>query len=103
VNSIPESDPICIPINGVLDLHGFRPKEIKDLLNEYLTECLQREIYEGRIIHGKGIGALRETVSAYLRKSPLVESFQVGDASGNWGTTLFCLNKPDGQAPNQDA
>jgi|TARA_B100001057_G_C22709935_1_gene895326 DNA-nicking Smr family endonuclease len=98
-----ESDPVCIPIDGVLDLHGFNPKEIKQLLDEYLSECLKREIYQGRIIHGKGTGTLRETVRANLLKNPLIESFQLGDTSGNWGTTLYSLKRPLDRLSNQDA
>ena len=49
-----QSDPVCIPIDGDLDLHGFNPKEVPHLLQEYLTECAKREIFNGRIIHGGG-------------------------------------------------
>lgn len=98
-----ESDPVCIPIDGVLDLHGFNPKEVPCLLQEYLTECAKREIFNGRIIHGKGIGTLRETVRAHLQTSPLIESFQVGDSNGNWGATLFSIKSPLHQGYNQDA
>ncbi len=98
-----ESDPVCIPINGVLDLHGFNPKEVPRLLEEYLKECAKREIFNGRIIHGKGVGTLRETVRSHLNKSPLIESFQVGDSNGNWGATLFSLKRPLTQVFNQDA
>ena len=98
-----ESDPVCIPIDGVLDLHGFNPNEVPHLLQEYLTECAKREIFNGRIIHGKGIGTLRETVRAHLHKSPLIESFQVGVSKGNWGATLFSLKRRLNQVFNQDA
>jgi hypothetical protein len=34
-----EEDPVRIPFDGVLDLHAFRPKDVKDLVSEYLREC----------------------------------------------------------------
>jgi DNA-nicking Smr family endonuclease len=57
-----EPEPIELPINGVRDLHTFRPADVKDLVPDYLNECRKRGIFQVRIIHGKGIGALRETV-----------------------------------------
>jgi len=87
-----EPDPIEIPIDGVLDLHQFRPSDIKYLLADYFEACLEKGILDVRVIHGKGIGTLRETVHAQLKKSPMVETFQIGDlGSGSWGATLVRL------------
>jgi len=87
-----EPDPIEIPIDGVLDLHQFRPSEVKPLLADYFEVCLEKGIHDVRVIHGKGTGTLRETVHGLLKKSPLVESFQLGDlGSGMWGATLVRL------------
>ena len=47
-------EPIQLPIDGVLDLHTFRPREIKDLVLDYLAACRERGIFQVRIIHGKG-------------------------------------------------
>ncbi len=33
-------EPTIIPIDGVLDLHTFSPREVRDLLDDYLTACL---------------------------------------------------------------
>jgi len=80
--------PITIPINGVLDLHTFSPREIKDLIPEYLEACRDKDILDVRIIHGKGIGALREAVHAILYRQPYIEKFQMADDfSGGWGAT----------------
>lgn len=87
-----EPDPIEIPINGELDLHTFRPSDIKHLLEDYFEACLEKGILKVRVIHGKGTGTLRETVHAQLRKSERVESFRLGDeSSGSWGATLVQL------------
>ncbi len=87
-----ESAPQELPINGVLDLHTFRPADIGDLIPDYLAECRQRGILQVRIIHGKGTGALRESVHAILKRLPEVVSF--GLAAGNiggWGATCVTL------------
>lgn len=85
-------DPVNFPIDGVLDLHTFRPGEVKDLLPEYLHACRGKGILEVRIIHGKGTGMLRETVHAILKRMPEVASFRLADeTAGSWGATLVKL------------
>lgn len=87
-----ESEPVRIPITDELDLHTFQPAEIASLLEEYLSACRDRGLGEVRIVHGKGTGTLRETVHALLRRSPLVDSFRLGnETSGGWGATLVRL------------
>src|SRR5256884_4610425 len=49
-----------LPIDGVLDLHTFKPKEINGLVIDYLAACQDKGIYQVRIIHGKGIGRSEE-------------------------------------------
>jgi hypothetical protein len=56
-----DDEPIQLPIDGVLDLHTFKPREVKELVLSYLAECQQKGIFQVRIIHGKGIGNLRRT------------------------------------------
>jgi len=85
-------DPIEVPITGTLDLHGFQPSEIKALIPEYLSICFERGIMQGRIIHGKGIGTLREIVHSQLRSNRHILSFALGEGdSGGWGSTSFTL------------
>lgn len=89
-----EDAPIEIPIDGVLDLHTFQPRDVQDLVVEYLAECRKRGIRRVRIVHGKGIGALRETVHATLRRLPEVESFGLAPATaGGWGATVVILRR----------
>ncbi|HYQ47767.1 MAG TPA: Smr/MutS family protein [Thermodesulfovibrionales bacterium] len=89
---IEESLPVALPVDGVLDLHTFRPGEVKDLLQEYLNACRDKDILEVRIIHGKGTGMLRETVHAILKRMPEVESFRTADeTAGGWGATIIRL------------
>jgi hypothetical protein len=85
-------DPVEIPIDGVLDLHTFSPKEVKDLVPEYIGECLRRGITEIRIIHGKGTGTLKTIVHSVLKKDPRVAGFKDAElGSGGWGATTASL------------
>ena len=89
-----EEGPVEYPIDGTLDLHTFHPRDVKDLVPDYLEECRARGILHVRIVHGKGTGALRETVHAVLRRLPEVASFRLGDeTSGGWGATLVRLTE----------
>ncbi|MEK6744111.1 MAG: Smr/MutS family protein [Nitrospirota bacterium] len=76
----------------MLDLHTFKPKDVKDLVPEYIAECRKQGILQIRIIHGKGIGTLRETVHALLAGMPEVDSFRLSDEqAGGWGATIVLL------------
>jgi DNA-nicking Smr family endonuclease len=87
-----DEEPLELPIDGVLDLHTFNPKQIKDLVPDYLAECRERGILQVRIIHGKGVGNLRRTVHAILAKHPSVISFTLDHPEyGGWGATLVRL------------
>jgi dsDNA-specific endonuclease/ATPase MutS2 len=87
-----DDDPVRIPITGELDLHTFRPRDVKDLVPEYLGECRKAGLRTVRVVHGKGIGHLRRTVHALLERDPNVESFTVaGEQLGGWGATVVRL------------
>jgi DNA-nicking Smr family endonuclease len=87
--------PIALPIDGTLDLHTFQPRDVKELVPDYLAECRERGILEVRIIHGKGTGALRRTVHAILSRLPEVVSFGLAlEDAGGWGATLVTLRAP---------
>jgi dsDNA-specific endonuclease/ATPase MutS2 len=87
-----DDDSVELPINGELDLHTFRPSDLGDLIPDYIEACLEKEIYRLRIIHGKGIGTLRETVHTLLRRDARVDRFELaGQSEGSWGATIVWL------------
>ncbi len=86
--------PVELPIDGVLDLHTFNPRQVRELLLDYIAACRERGIFEIRIIHGKGTGALRETVHTILGRLPGIASFRLaGEDGGGWGATLVELKR----------
>jgi DNA-nicking Smr family endonuclease len=87
-----QTEPVQLPIDGVLDLHTFRPQDVKGVVTDYLAECRVRGILQVRVIHGKGIGQLRQTVHSILAKHPDVTSFALaGEAYGGSGATMVHL------------
>jgi DNA-nicking Smr family endonuclease len=87
-----EPEPVQLPVDGTLDLHTFQPAQVKELLSDYLAACREKGIFEVRVIHGKGTGALRETVHSVLKRLPGVASFRLaGEDAGGWGATIVVL------------
>jgi dsDNA-specific endonuclease/ATPase MutS2 len=85
-------DPIRIPITDVFDLHSVPPRDVADVVREYLMEARHRGFRAIRIIHGRGIGVQREMVRSILKQTEFVETF--GDApgeAGGWGATVVTL------------
>jgi DNA-nicking Smr family endonuclease len=86
-------EPVEYPIDGELDLHQFRPSDIKELVTDYLELCQEKGILKVRVVHGKGIGTLRTTVHALLPNLETVKSFHLADdRSGGWGATWVYLH-----------
>ena len=87
-----DEGPVEIPITDSLDLHPFRPDEIRDVALEYLTVARERGMRQVRLIHGRGIGMQRANVQAMLRRMEWVEDFW-DDAS--LGATVVVLKVED--------
>jgi DNA-nicking Smr family endonuclease len=87
-----DDDPVAIPITDTLDLHPFRPNEIRGVAREYLTVARSKGFRQVRLIHGRGIGAQRENIRALLASLDFVEAFHDADGSGGgWGATVVVL------------
>jgi len=89
----PFSDPIVLPLEDVLDLHPFAPKDIRSVVEEYLTQCCEAGFSSVRLIHGKGRGVQRESVRILLARLPFVTTFHDAPSeAGGWGATIVSLN-----------
>jgi len=97
-----EMQPLRLPIQDVLDLHTFHPRDIPALLQDYIAECRRARIFSVRIIHGKGKGIQKQRVQALLKSNPLVAA--VTDAppeAGGWGATLVEIRRQNNFSTSQ--
>jgi DNA-nicking Smr family endonuclease len=86
--------PVNMPIEDILDLHTFKPKDIPELLVDYFEACIDADITSVRIVHGKGRGILKKRVLELLKKNPMVISFRDAPLeAGGWGATLVELKR----------
>jgi len=92
--SDPDLDtPVELPVEEFIDLHPFPPRDIPDVVTDYLEAAHSKGFREVRLIHGRGIGVQRERVRSTLGRHPLVTSFS--DATpdrGGWGATIAYLS-----------
>lgn len=84
-------DVIEYPVDGILDLHQFRPEDAGEVVREYLDACRAKGISDVRIIHGKGRGMLRELVHAVLSMRDDVVTYGLATDGSSWGATLVTL------------
>ncbi|MCC6168868.1 MAG: Smr/MutS family protein, partial [Caldilineaceae bacterium] len=74
------------------DMRGERVEEGLEKLERYLDNAYLARLPWVRIIHGKGTGALRDSVRALLRRHPVVGEFRPGDhGEGGDGVTIAKL------------
>jgi hypothetical protein len=85
-------EPVELPVEDFIDLHLFAPRDIPDVVREYVSAAHAAGFREVRLIHGKGIGVQRERTRRVLSEHPLVTSFSDGTADrGTWGATIARL------------
>ena len=88
-------DAIEVALEDVLDLHSFPPREVKDLVRDYLDLAFEAGFPQVRIVHGRGVGVQRNIVRSLLERDPRIEAF--GDApagAGGWGATWARFLRP---------
>jgi DNA-nicking Smr family endonuclease len=84
-----EELPDFIEVTDVLDLHGFFPEQVPEMVEEFIKNALELKLYRLRIIHGKGKSKLKWTVHQVLKENAHVIWY--GDAPpeiGGWGATI---------------
>jgi dsDNA-specific endonuclease/ATPase MutS2 len=92
--SASEEPPLVLPIEESLDLHTFAPRDIPDVVRDYLEECVRRGFTEVRLIHGRGTGTQRAIVRSLLQGHPSVCAFaDAPPEQGGWGATIVRLRE----------
>lgn len=75
-----------------IDIRGMMVDEAEMVLGKFLDDSVMAGLSQVLIIHGKGTGALRKGVHAYLKRHRNVASFSFADMSeGGTGATLVKL------------
>ena len=75
-----------------IDIRGMMVDEAEMVLGKFLDDSVMAGLSNVLIIHGKGTGALRKGVHAYLKRHRNVASFNFADMSeGGTGATLVEL------------
>ena len=75
-----------------LHIRGLRAEEVAPRLERYLDTAYLAGLPWVHIVHGKGLGVLKEVVRDLLKDHPLVDSFRPGElAEGGDGVTVVHL------------
>jgi len=89
-----EDLPEAFIVTDVLDLHGFFPEQIPEVMEEFIRNARSLGLTHLTVIHGKGKSKLKYLVRKHLASHFDVADF--GDAppeSGGWGRTLVRLRE----------
>ena len=100
----PAGIPEAIHVTDTLDLHGFFPEQIREMIEAFIENAQHLELSRLKIIHGKGKSRLKFEVIQALQANPHVVAFtDAPPDSGGWGATLVQLadadNKSRGRTP----
>jgi len=83
---------INFSLKSRLDIRGKRVDEGLKEVENYISQAIIANLNQISIIHGKGTGALRESIHNYLRDHNSVASFRLGTlAEGGAGVTVVEL------------
>ena len=89
----PFDEPVRLEIRDVFDLHTIPPKQVKDVIEEYLIEAHEQGFRIIRIIHGKGSGVQRDMVRKILDRTSFVLSYyDAPPEAGGLGATIAELD-----------
>lgn len=83
---------VVLEIEDSIDLHAFAPRDVLNVVEDYLEAAREKGLREVRLIHGRGTGFQRARVRELLSTHPLVLSFvDAPPKRGGWGATLVTL------------
>ncbi len=72
-----------------INVIGYNIEEAIFVIDKYLDDCTLAKLSSVRIVHGKGTGALRKGIHAFLKMHPHVKNFRLGTfGEGETGVTI---------------
>lgn len=75
-----------------LDIRGSMVDDACMELDRFIDNALMTGVHEFFVVHGKGTGALRSGVQAYLKNHPRVKTYRIGAyGEGDAGVTVVTL------------
>ncbi|MBE6535097.1 MAG: endonuclease MutS2 [Ruminococcaceae bacterium] len=91
-----KSAPLKVTVNrdfrGEIDVRGKTGDEAWSVIDKYFDDAAIAGFHSVRVIHGKGTGALKNALWAYLKRDPRVASFRIGQfGEGDGGVTVVEL------------
>jgi DNA mismatch repair protein MutS2 len=79
-------------VSGRIDVRGLERAAAIESVDRFLDRLLLQGAPLAEIVHGKGTGALRAAIQAYLAAHPQVAEFRLGEhAEGGSGVTIVKL------------
>lgn len=73
-----------------LDVRGMLGEDACYTVDKYIDEAIVAHVYSVTVIHGKGTGALRNAIWAFLKGDKRIESFRAGQyGEGDYGVTVI--------------
>lgn len=83
-----------LPLEDVLDLHGFPPRDVREIVLCYLDDAFAAGFAAVRIVHGRGMGVQREAVRALLARDRRVAEFSdAPETQGGRGATRVSFRR----------
>ena len=81
-----------IEVTDTLDLHGFFPEQVKEVVSSFIENAIDLNLEYVKIIHGKGKSRLKWEVHRVLKEDQRIIDFKdAPPESGGWGATLVQL------------
>jgi DNA mismatch repair protein MutS2 len=93
LESLPQISNVDAPAaSPEIDLRGMRVDEALAAVDKFLDDALLAGWSEVRLIHGKGTGALRQSIGNFLKKHPQTQRFhEAALGEGDYGVTVVEL------------
>ena len=100
----PFPSPVELEIRDVFDLHTIEPRDVRPVVEEYLTQAHRKNFRSVRIIHGKGKFVQRASVHEILARTPFVRAWtDAPPEAGGVGATIVHLIISDESKPSFDS